>query len=135
MEKSGRVEGSRIINLEKLQEYINTFIVHAAQCGGDILLTGEKEDGFASINSIRCSQCKHSILLEAQKVKGPSGYCRWECNLTTVWGQRSTGGGHFYLQETMRILVRRPWGFLVLQSCLQRSSLTQNEILVGMHGE
>ena len=62
MEKSGRVEGSRIINLEKLQEYINTFIVHAAQCGGYILLAGEKEDGFVSINSPRCSQCKQSIL-------------------------------------------------------------------------
>ena len=105
VEKSGRVDGSRIINLEKLQEYINTLTVHAAQCAGDILLAGEKRDGLASIISTRCSQCDHSILLEtSHKVKGPRGYRRWECNLAAVWGQMSTGGGHSKLQETMGVL-------------------------------
>ena len=33
------------INLDKLQECINNWTVHAAQCGGDILLAGEKRDG------------------------------------------------------------------------------------------
>lgn len=96
---------SRIINLEKLQEYINTLTVHAAQCGGNILLTGEKRDALASIISTRCSQCDHSILLEtSRKVKGPQSYRRWECNLAAVWGQMSTGGGHSKLQETIGVL-------------------------------
>ena len=60
-EENGTIAGSRIINLERLQEYINTLTVHAAQCGGDIILTGEKQDGLASIISTRCNQ---SILLE-----------------------------------------------------------------------
>ena len=105
VEESGKVNGSRIINLEKLQEYINTLTVHAAQCGGNILLTGEKRDALASIISTRYSQCDHSILLEtSRKVKGPRGYRRWECNLAAVWGQMSTGGGHSKLQETMGVL-------------------------------
>ena len=54
-EENGTIAGSRIINLERLQEYINTLTIHAAQCGGDIVLTGEKRDGLASIISTRCS--------------------------------------------------------------------------------
>ena len=105
VEESGRVDGSRIINLEKLQEYINTLTVHAAECSGDILLTGEKRDGLASIILTRCTQCDHSIQLQtSRKVNGPKGYSRWECNLAAVWGQMSTGGGHSKLQETMGVL-------------------------------
>ncbi len=40
----------------------------------------------------------------SRTVKGPRGYCRWECNLAAVWGQMSTGGGHSKLQETMGVL-------------------------------
>ena len=99
------IAGSRIINLEWLQEYINTLTVHASQCDGDIILAGEKRDGLASIISTKCSHCGHSILLEtSHKVKGPRGYRRWECNLAAVWGQMSTGGGHSKLQETMGLL-------------------------------
>ena len=99
------IQGSRIINLEKLQEYINCLTVHAAQCGGDIVLTGETRAGLASIISSRCSKCSYTVPLEtSRKVKGPRGNCRWECNLAAVWGQMSTGGGHSRLQETMGVL-------------------------------
>lgn len=51
-------------------------------------------------------QCiDHYIKLEtSNKVKGPRGYNRWECNLAAVWGQVSTGGGHTPLMETMSVL-------------------------------
>ena len=102
---SGKIDGSRIINIEKLQEYISSLTVHAAKCSGDLLLVGEKRDGLASILSTRCTQCDHSIVLQtSRKVRGPRGYCRWECNLAAVWGQMSTGGGHSKLQETMGVL-------------------------------
>ena len=39
------------MNLEKLQEYINKLTVHAAQCGGEILISGEKRNGLAAIIS------------------------------------------------------------------------------------
>ena len=29
---------------------------------------------------------------------------RWECNLTAVWGQMSTGGGHSQLEEAMSVV-------------------------------
>ena len=104
VEESGRLDGSRIINLEKLQEYINTLTVHAAECGGAIILSGEKRDGLASIVLTRCTQCDHSIQLQTScKVNGPKGYSRWECNLAVVWGQMSTGGG--------TLNFRKPWEF------------------------
>ena len=29
---------------------------------------------------------------------------RWECNLSVVWGQMSTGGGHCKLEETLSVI-------------------------------
>ena len=99
------IEGSRMVNLEKLQEYISKLTVHAAQCGGEILISGEKRNGLAAIISTRCSKCTYTITLEtSHKVKGPRGYCRWECNHAAVWGQMSTGGGHSKLSKTMSVL-------------------------------
>lgn len=91
--------------MQKLQQYINELTVHATKCGGSVILTGEERDGLASILSSNCSTCNHTITLEtAEKVKGPHGYRRWECNLAVVWGQMTTGGGHSQLQETMSVL-------------------------------
>ena len=71
------IEGSRIINLEKLQQYTNSISEHLSSCQGSIILTGESRDGLASILTRRCSFCKHTIKLEtSQKVKGPRGYIR-----------------------------------------------------------
>lgn len=100
------IEGSRIINIHKLQQYINQLASHAAQCGGgEIILSGEVRDGLASVLSTRCSTCGETLTLEtAQKVQGPRGYRRWECNLAAVWGQMATGGGHSQLKETMSVL-------------------------------
>lgn len=97
--------GSRIINLDKLQCYIERLTSHASQCGGTVKLTGEQRNGLASILSASCSQCSESIHLEtSRKVKGPSGYQRWESNLAAVWGQMCTGSGHTHLQDTMSVL-------------------------------
>ena len=68
-------------------------------------MKGESRDGLASILSTSCSTCGDVIQLEtSDKVQGPRGYRRWECNLAAVWGQMSTGGGHTQLQETMSVL-------------------------------
>ena len=98
-------KGSRIVHLENLQQYIATITAHAVQCRSEIILEGERRDGLASIISSRCSECGHKVLFKtSRKVKGPKGYPRWECNLTAVWGQMSTRGGHTRLHETMGIL-------------------------------
>ena len=68
-------------------------------------LIGEQRNGLASILGGSCSQCCDCILLEtSRKVKGPSGYKRWESNLAAVWGQMSTGSGRNHLQDTMSVL-------------------------------
>ena len=35
------LQGSRIVNLENLQQYITTLTAHAAQCSSEIILEGE----------------------------------------------------------------------------------------------
>ena len=97
-----RIEGSRIININKLQQYTDDLTAHSASCEGAITLVGERKDGLASILTVHCSSCQHPIKFEtSKKVKGPRGYSRWECNLAAVWGQMATGSGHSQLQETM----------------------------------
>lgn len=99
------LEGSRIVNLDQLQRYVNELTIHAARCGGEIRLTGETRAGLASIISSQCSECGYTIAFEtSSKVKGPRSRSRWECNLAAVWGQMTTGGGHSRLQESMSIL-------------------------------
>lgn len=93
------LEGSRIVNVDQLQQYTDDLNKHAKQC------QGEARDGLASILSGQCSTCEHTIKLQtSKKVKGPRGYCRRECNLAAVWGQMSTGGGHSQLEETMSVV-------------------------------
>ena len=88
------IDGSRIINIKKLEKYVNELTVHASKCGGTISLVGEKRYGLASILSSQC-ECGYEIILESSnKVKGPLGHSRWECNLAAVWGQMTTGSGH-----------------------------------------
>ena len=100
-----KLEGSRIINLHKLQQYVSHLTVHATRCEGTVTLAGEVRDGLASILSTCCSTCGHTITLEtSEKVKGPNGYRWWESNLAAVWGQMATGGGHSQLEEAMSIL-------------------------------
>ena len=97
--------GSRIVNVDLLQQYTDDLNKHAAQCQGQVILSGEVRDGLVSIISGKCSTCNHTIKLQtSKKVKGPRGYNRWECNLAAVWGQMSTGGGHSQLEETMSVV-------------------------------
>ncbi len=100
-----QVNGSRIINLDKLCEYTDQLNAHSARCPGSITLTGESRNGLASIFKGQCNTCEHTITLQtSKKVKGPRSYNRWECNLAAVWGQMSTGQGHSQLEESLSVL-------------------------------
>ena len=99
------IEGCRIINIEKLNQYMKELALHASSCGGSFILNGETRYGLASILTAHCSACTHKITLESSpKVKGPRNYSRWECNLAAVWGQMVTGGGHSHLEECLSVL-------------------------------
>ncbi len=98
-------KGSRIINLDKLQQYTNDLTAHSSRCKGTMVLYGETRHGLASILRGHCPTCNHRITLETSpKVKGPRGYSRWECNLAAVWGEMTTGGGHSRLEESMSVM-------------------------------
>ncbi len=71
-ENCDKLEGSRIINLDKLQQYVNELTTHAAKCGSQIILSGEQKSGLASIISSHCSKCSFIIpLTTSNKVSGP----------------------------------------------------------------
>lgn len=99
------IVGSRIINIDILQNHISNITIHAAKCGSEMKLYGEEIEGLASIFNCVCVKFGHSIkLYSSEKVQGPRGYKRWECNLAAVWGQVSSGGGHTPLQKTTSLL-------------------------------
>ena len=71
-EPSLQITGSRIINLDKLQCYVEKLTSHASRCGGTVKLIGEERNGLASILCSTCTQCSDCIRLEtSRKVKGP----------------------------------------------------------------
>ncbi len=89
-------KGSRIINLNELQNYVGQLTAHAIKCNSAIILSGEKRAGLAAVLSCHCSRCNFVIPLNtSRKVVGPRGRLHWEANLAAVWGQMSTGGGLF----------------------------------------
>ena len=55
--------GSRIINIERLGEYIGSITQHSASCGGTVILTVEKRDGLASVLKSICKKCAYSYHL------------------------------------------------------------------------
>ena len=100
-----KVEGCRIINMDRLQEHTDNLTEHSRTCESSITLIGENRSGLASVLTSQCSKCNHKIILEtSKKVKGRNNYSRWECNLAAVWGQMVTGGGHRKFEEIMSIV-------------------------------
>ena len=76
-EKNLTMEGSRIINLDLLQQYSDSLANHFSSCSGSVVLNEESRYGLASVITGQCTGCQHSIQLEtSKKVKGPKGYTR-----------------------------------------------------------
>ncbi len=46
-EETVTIDGSRIINMSKLKQYMNDLTIHAAQRGGAFTLAGETREGLA----------------------------------------------------------------------------------------
>jgi len=86
------------------------------------------KDGLASVIKTKCSACNHTIVLEtSEKVKGPRGHKRWECEPCCCMGPRMvTGGGHSNLEETMSVL-----GVPVLA----KNTLSRQSVVLGSGGD
>ena len=77
------------------------------------------EDGFASVVESRRGAYSHTIQFGSSlRVKGPTGYRRWECNLAAVWGQMSTGGGHSNLVSVLGIPIMVKKNFIQTECCI-----------------
>ena len=108
------LNGSRIINLEHLQDHLQVITSHAASCHSSsscsfssepVTVREERRDGLSSTLITHCHNCSEDFTLRtSSKVKGLTGKPHWEANVAAVWGQMSTGGGHSTLVETMAVL-------------------------------
>ena len=100
-----KLEGSRLINLHKLNEVITTINAHSASCGAPVHLIGEvRRNGLASTLLAKCTTCQAEFLFDTcDKVEliHPNGKRRltWEYNAAVVMGEMSTGGGHASMEE------------------------------------
>ena len=109
-------DGSRIVNLDKLQEHLQVISQHAAPCQScaDYALSGNQaivlvsvrdHNRLCSILNSRCAGYQEEFQFAASsRVQGISGGCYWECNLAAVWGQMATGEGHAPPTESMAVL-------------------------------
>ena len=63
---SCELQGCRIVNLDKLQEFIHHLTAHAAACGPgcEIILQGETRAGLASIYDVRNANSSFHLLLQ-----------------------------------------------------------------------
>ncbi len=74
-----KLEGSRIIHLDRLQQFAGNLTKHSSNCDGLITLKSENRAGLASTIRGDCSNCEQTVTVEnSKKVKGPRGYYRWE---------------------------------------------------------
>ena len=100
-----KLEGSRLINLYKLDKAIFTISEHSASCGAPVhLIDKVKRNGLASTLLARCTRCQAEFQFDTcEKVElvHPNGKKRltWEYNAAVVMGEMSTGGGHASMEE------------------------------------
>ena len=110
------LNGSRIINLQNLQQHIQTITSHTAswypstdkpsnEQQTTVTISEKHHERLSSLLTSHCTNCKEEFPLKTSlRVKGLSGKHCWESNIAAVWGQMSTGGGHSTLVETMAVL-------------------------------
>ena len=110
------LNGSRIINLQNLQQHIQTITSHTASCHPStdkpsneqqttVTISEKHREGLSSLLTPHCTNCRKEFPLKtSSRVKDVSGKHCWESNIAAVWGQISTGAGHSTLVETMAVL-------------------------------
>ena len=118
--------GSRIINLTKLQEYLQVISEHAATChlwaanavtGKEaiVLVDEQNHEGFCSILTSRCVGCNKKFQFStSSRVQDMSGGRYWKCNLASVWGRWWQG-------EDMQHLLNQ-WQYLAYLPCQRKHS-------------
>ncbi len=63
-DNSKHLTGSRIMDLEQLQKFIEIMNKHSAVCEGSVTLNHEDKAGLASILSEHCEKCNQNVRLE-----------------------------------------------------------------------
>ena len=99
------IRGSRIINLEQLQESVGLLTSHSAECGGKYIIEGESmHSGLAVILQASCTKCqKHFSIRTSPRVQTQSGK-KWSVNIGAVLGEMATGGGLAQLNTTLAMM-------------------------------
>ncbi len=70
-------QGSRVINVGNMLEYVDKVARHASSCDGSVEVSRESRSGLASVFTGECCTCDQTVTLEtSKKVKGLKGYHR-----------------------------------------------------------
>ena len=90
--------------MENIADHFTSCSHNSGLLGSQIILSGEKHHGLASILSWKCNGCGHEMSFPTStKVSGPIGN-HWTTNLAAVWGQMATDGGFNSLEESLSVL-------------------------------
>ena len=138
---SGKVEttstlslpGSRIVDVQHLNQSVQEVSDHAANCGGQCVITKEVRAGLATRFTITCNKCHRVFTLNtSDKTTTPNGD-RWLVNVMAVLGTMSTGGGSAQLTtvlSTMGIPSMSKGTFVTTERLL--GDFLKNELTVKM---
>ena len=106
----------RIINLDKMSDYVSDITIHSALCdeARSLALKGQKtfvfigemsRHGLASVLRAQCMGChRYFDFNTSNQVHTPNSCSRFEVNIRAVWGQMATGGGCARLNEVSATL-------------------------------
>ena len=95
-------DGSRVISLSCLGEYIATINQHSLLCNANIHFLGEiNRNGLASTLVSKCCKCQLMLSFETSKKVHINTSSQFEVNIGATLGQIATGGGGSHLEEQL----------------------------------
>ena len=106
------VKGYRMINLDSLQENMNTVMKHVITCEKAKrfvidnkplveIISELRTLGLASVLVVRCAACNTEISFETSPKIKTGNSTKYDVNVRAVWGSIVTGNGASHLKEVM----------------------------------
>ena len=100
------LEGSRIVSLALLGDFISTITQHAIKCKSSMNLLGDSQrQGLASILVSQCPNCKQLFRCYTSKVVTFNEANHYATNVGAVVAQIATGGDASHLEEQLSFIA------------------------------
>ena len=100
------MEGSRIVSLALLGNFISTLTQHAIQCKSSMNFLGDSQrQGLASTLVSQCPNCKQLFRCHTSNVVTCNEANHYATNVGAVLAQIATGGGASHLEEQLSCIA------------------------------